>query len=189
MNLLAHLHLSAGLSAEETAGNVLADFLPNRLVPPPSIMRGIRLHRQIDSFTDRHELVAEARALISRERRRLASVIVDIAFDYTLSQKWEQHCDKPLGQFIEEGYSIIQYGSRQLGDIAHRLTCRMRQKKWLESYSSVEGMALTFERISFRSDAVKLLVGAEQEVTDQLPQLQALFDRFYPELVGNVSEA
>ena len=144
MNLLAHLHLSAGLSAEETAGNVLADFLPNDLVAPPAIDRGIKLHREIDGFTDRHDLVADARALISKERRRVASIIIDIAFDYTLCQKWDDHCSTPLPQFIEEGYSTIQYGSRQLGDLAHRLTTRMRQKKWLESYSTVEGMALTF---------------------------------------------
>ena len=64
MNLLAHLHLSAGLSAEETAGNVLADFLPNDLVAPPGIDRGITLHRKIDGFTDRHPLVVEACNLI-----------------------------------------------------------------------------------------------------------------------------
>ncbi len=183
MNLLAHLHLSAGLSAEETAGNVLADFLPNDLAAPPGIERGIKLHRDIDGFTDRHPLVAEARTLISRERRRLASIIIDIAFDYTLCQKWDDHSDTPLPQFIEEGYSTIQYGSRELGDIAHRLTSHMRQKKWLESYASVEGMALTFERITYRSDAVKKLLGAEGEIVEKLPELQQLFDRFYPELI------
>ena len=92
VNLLAHLHLSAGLTPEETAGNVLADFLPNDLEPPPGIASGIDLHRHIDGFTDRHPLVAEARDLISKPRRRLASIIVDVAFDYTLCQVWDDHC-------------------------------------------------------------------------------------------------
>jgi acyl carrier protein phosphodiesterase len=186
VNLLAHLHLSAGLTAEETAGNVLADFLPNDLEPPPGIDRGIRLHRMIDSFTDRHPLVAEARELISKERRRLASIIIDIGFDYTLVQKWDEHSDTPLPQFIENGYSTIQFGARELGDLAHRLTTRMRQKKWLESYGNVEGMALTFERLTYRSDAVKKLLGAEEEVVAQLGALQRLFDQFYPELIEHI---
>jgi len=166
-----------------TAGNVLADFLPNDLVAPAGIDEGIGLHRRIDAFTDRHDLVAEARSLIGKDRRRLASIIVDIAFDYTLCQKWGDHCDTPLPQFIEDGYSTIQYGSRALGDIATRLTSRMRQNRWLESYGTEEGMALTFKRITHRSDAVKKLIGAEAEVVEKLPEMQSLFDQFYPQLV------
>ncbi|MGI9244013.1 MAG: ACP phosphodiesterase [Verrucomicrobiales bacterium] len=187
MNLLAHLHLSTGLSAEETAGNVLADFLPNTLVPPANIRRGIQLHRGIDSFTDQHALVAEARDLISDPRRRLAGIIVDVAFDFTLCQKWGEHCDTELAQFIEEGYSIVQYGARELGDSAHRLTSRMRQNRWLESYSTLDGMALTFRRMTRRSDAVSKLRGAEEEISAQLPEFQAIFDQFYPELGDRVT--
>lgn len=186
MNLLAHLHLSSGLSAEETAGNVLADFLPHRLVPPEGIARGIRLHRRIDGFTDQHPQVAEARELISVPRRRLAGIIVDVAFDFTLCQKWDDHCATGLPQFIEEGYSIVQYGARELGDAANRLTSRMRQNQWLESYSTMEGMALTFRRMTRRSDAVQGLRGAEEEISARLPEFQALFDRFYPDLASRV---
>ena len=186
MNLLAHLHLSTGLSAEETAGNVLADFLPNKLTPPAGIGRGIRLHRKIDGFTDQHPLVAEARALISVPRRRLAGIIVDVAFDFPLWRKWSDHCGPMLPQFIEEGYSIVQYGARELGDSANRLTSRMRQNKWLESYSTLDGMALTFRRMTRRSDAVSGLRGAEEEISARLPEFQALFDQFYPDLASHV---
>lgn len=186
MNLLAHLHLSTGLSAEETAGNVLADFLPNDLVPPAGIGRGIQLHRKIDGFTDQHPLVAEARELISVPRRRLAGIIIDVAFDFTLCQKWRDHCEIELPQFIEQGYSIIQYGARHLGDSANRLTSRMRQNKWLESYSTLDGMALTFRRMTRRSDAVLKLRGAEEEISARLPEFQALFDQFYPDLSSQV---
>jgi len=187
LNLLAHLHLSTGLTAEETAGNVLADFLPNDLVAPPGVDTGITLHRKIDAFTDRHPLVADARDLISKPRRRLASIIVDIAFDYTLCQKWDDHCDTELAQFISEGYSRIEFGARDLGEHAARLIPRMRQRKWFESYTTVEGMALTFERITYRSGAVAKLLGAEQEVVDQLPKLQRIFDAFYPELIAEAT--
>jgi acyl carrier protein phosphodiesterase len=186
MNLLAHLHLSAGLSAEETAGNVLADFLPNDLDPPPDIGRGIKLHRAIDGFTDRHPLVAEARDLIGPERRRLASIIIDIAFDYTLTQKWDDHCDTALPQFIQEGYSTIQFGARALGELSNPLTSRMRQNQWLESYCTLEGIALTFKRLTRRSDAVKKIIGAEAEISAKLPELQDLFDNFYPDLAREV---
>ena len=71
MNLLTHLHLSTGLTAEETAGNPLADFLPSDLEVPPGVDSGIRLHQMIDSFTDSHPFVAEARNLIRPARQRL----------------------------------------------------------------------------------------------------------------------
>ena len=188
MNLLAHLHLSAGLDAEGTAGNVLADFLPNDTKPPPGIARGITVHRHIDGFTDRNPLVAEARELISRPRRRLASIIVDVAFDYTLTQAWGEHSDSPLDDFIQRGYGTVQYGSRNLSERANQMVTRMRQNRWLESYTTMSGLALTFRRISRRSEVVEKLVGAEEEIAATLPQLQILFDTYYPELIHEVAE-
>lgn len=183
MNLLAHLHLSDGLDAEETAGNVLADFLPNGLEVPPAVGRGIELHRQIDAFTDRHPLVAEARGLISERRRRLASIIVDLAFDLALSRAWEHHSAVPLGRFIADGYSRIEFGARDLGERANRLVPRMRARRWFESYTTLDGIGLTLSRIATRSDAVAKLAGAEAEVGARLPEFQRLFDAFYPQLV------
>lgn len=156
---------------------------------PVAVARGITLHRTIDAFTDRHPLAAEARDLIGPQRRRLASVIVDIAFDFTLAQAWGAHCSTGLPEFIRDGYSRIEFGARDISEHAARLVPRMRQRRWLESYCTVEGMALTFERISGRSEAVSGLRGAEEDVVACLPELQRLFDAFYPLLLTEVESS
>ncbi len=189
MNLLAHLHLSRDLDAEGTAGNVLADFLPNDLTGfPPGVVEGIHLHRRIDAFTDRHPVVGDARDLFSPSRRRVASIIVDIAFDYTLSRDWDGRGDTPLPEFIESGYATIGFGARDLGERAAALIARMRSRCWLESYTSLEGIAETFRRIARRSEAAAALVGAEEEIAANLDPLQDQFDRFYPDLQREVAK-
>ena len=62
MNFLAHSYLS--FSEEQLVGNMIADFVKNRDVArlPESIQKGIKLHRAIDTFTDAHPLIHEAKA-------------------------------------------------------------------------------------------------------------------------------
>ncbi len=65
MNFLAHLYL-AGDSEPIILGNFLGDFVKGRLLQQfePSILKGIALHRNIDSFTDSHYVVKESKHLI-----------------------------------------------------------------------------------------------------------------------------
>ena len=62
MNFLAHLFL-ASPDPDLMFGGVLADFVRGRAVNdyPDRIQKGIRLHTQIDAFTDNHPIVAAAR--------------------------------------------------------------------------------------------------------------------------------
>ena len=64
MNFLAHLHL-ASLANSSFLGNLMADFVrgtPEEQYSAP-VAAGIRLHRRIDTLTDSHPLVREARQL------------------------------------------------------------------------------------------------------------------------------
>ena len=61
MNLLAHIFLS-GDADQLLIGNFIADFIKgNRFEHlEPEMIRGIYLHRFIDSYTDRHPLVKQS---------------------------------------------------------------------------------------------------------------------------------
>ncbi len=58
MNYLAHLYLS-GDSEEVLTGNFIGDAVKGKqyLNYKEDVQKGILLHRQIDSFTDKHPLV------------------------------------------------------------------------------------------------------------------------------------
>lgn len=79
MNYLAHLHLGGPLP-EQLLGSLYGDFVKGRLEGRFSapLEAGIRLHRQIDAFTDSHPLVLAAIGRFPAERRRYAGIIVDV---------------------------------------------------------------------------------------------------------------
>ena len=65
MNYLAHLHIAASTNTN-FSGNFLGDFVkgnPDGLFPR-EIVQGIRLHRYVDSFTDKHPQVLAAKVII-----------------------------------------------------------------------------------------------------------------------------
>ena len=95
MNFLAHSFLS--FSEEQVIGNMIADFVNNREVK--EIQSGIRLHRGIDTFTDAHPIVHQAKKFFSPKVRLYAGAFVDVSFDYFLAndiqiktcEEWEKH--------------------------------------------------------------------------------------------------
>ena len=88
MNYLAHLLLADDTDASRI-GNLLGDFATGTIESlaeryPPEILRGIKMHRAVDRFTDSHEVFKHARNLLAPGRRRFAGIIIDIIFDHYL---------------------------------------------------------------------------------------------------------
>lgn len=194
MNLLAHLHLSFGQDPDTLTANVLADYLtryePVEKMPGKlrdRFMPGIMLHRQIDSFTDQHEVVALARGLISPERRRLAGIIVDIVFDFYLSKNWSRFSAESQELTVSRGYATMSMvAATGLGENTQTLVSTMRRTDWLNAYGTIEGQAVTFRRVSRRSAALEKLQGSEDEIRMNGEGLERCFLEFYPQLMGHV---
>ncbi|MDF1816138.1 MAG: ACP phosphodiesterase [Verrucomicrobiales bacterium] len=196
MNLLAHLHLSFGCDPDTLTANVLADYL-GRYEPvdhmsesmKERLMPGILLHREIDSFTDQHPVVAEARNVISPERRRLGGIIIDIAFDYYLTRHWDKFSTEERRVTISRGYATMaMVSSTGLSRKTQSLISKMSSRDWLNAYGTLEGQTLTFQRVSRVTPAVAGLEGAEQEIVKNDAILDQYFLQFYPDLIKNVEE-
>ena len=100
MNYLAHLHLG-GPAPQQLLGSLYGDFVKGSLEGrfPPALEAAIRLHRHIDSYTDRHPLVLAALARFPRERRRFAGIVLDVFFDHCLAAHGGNYAEQPLEQF------------------------------------------------------------------------------------------
>jgi acyl carrier protein phosphodiesterase len=109
VNVLAHALLAhqAGCSL---VGNLLGDFV--RGAPPahwpPAWRDGIRLHRRIDGFVDRHAASARSVARVPAEQRRWARVALDVYYDHLLARHWSDHADLPLQSFAAAVYAALQ---------------------------------------------------------------------------------
>ena len=79
MNFLAHFRL-AEQTPDGWTGAWLGDFVKGRIDGryPPSLARGIVLHRRIDSGTDAHLALARSRRAMSPVRRRFAASSRDV---------------------------------------------------------------------------------------------------------------
>lgn len=101
MNFLAHLLLGPH-EAPQAVGSLLGDFVKgpmDSIALPEGVREGIWLHRQIDGFTDRHELVARSKERVSRQRRRYAGIMVDMFYDHLLARHWQRFSGQPLDEF------------------------------------------------------------------------------------------
>jgi acyl carrier protein phosphodiesterase len=187
LNFLAHFHLAKNTDASRV-GALLGDFVrgtPEKLRTqfPDEVIDGIMLHRAVDQFTDSHASFLDAKKFLSPERRRFAGIIIDIFFDHFLAHHWQEHSDRPLNLFISEVHRILDRRTDWLTPELEALVPRMQSENWLGSYGTIDGLALTFRRVSSRREFLSPLVGAEEDLTSHYLSFREAFHIFYPQVI------
>ena len=189
MNFLAHLHLSAGTPAS-MLGGIAADFVKPAEVKllPPDVQAGVRLHQQIDSFTDSHPVVRTS-------IRRLPAlgwfggIVVDVYYDHLLARDWGRYSAEPLRAFADRAYAAMEPLIPSAGDAAGFLRAMIADDR-LVRYGTADGIEETLARLSDRiarripKHAVRL-EAAMPELVRQDAELAADFHGFYPEVVAH----
>ena len=189
MNFLAHLLLSCQ-DPERLVGNYLADFVKNRDLAhfPPGVLAGIRLHRQIDTFTDLHPVVKIATRRLRAQHSHYAPVCLDIFFDYLLCRHWSRYATTPLPEFCQQVYTILAQASPLMPPAVAARTAAMIADDWLPKYGTYEGIAYTFYRLGQRVSRPHLLTHAVDTLRAEEDQLTVAFHTFFPEIVRFVDE-
>ena len=189
MNYLSHLFLSEN-NEESIIGNLLGDFVKGKLTDNFSagILKGIKTHRKVDSYTDKHPVVRETRRLISDERKKYAGVLVDIFFDHFLSVYWDSYSDTDYEEFIDSTYFILLKYRDIYPETGKILIPRIVEKDWLRKYRSFDGLKLVFERMTLRVKRQNPLVGSEAELLENYSAIEKNFELFFPDLIKYVEE-
>ncbi|WP_409278649.1 acyl carrier protein phosphodiesterase [Pseudomonas defluvii] len=189
MNYLAHLHLG-GQQPEQLLGSLYGDFVKGPLDGrfSLSLEAAIRLHRQIDVFTDSHPVVHAALGRFPRERRRYAGIIVDVFFDHCLARDWLDYADQPLTQFTHRVYRVLAEQPVLPGRLA-QIAPYMAADDWLGSYREFAVLEHVLKGISRRLSRPEGLDGAWEEVQALYEPLQEDFRLFYPQLQAFAQKA
>ncbi len=89
MNFLAHVYLS-GNNEQLILGNLIADAVKGKQIDNFShdIVKGIKLHRLIDSYTDNHAVFKKSVNRLEVVYKKYASVICDIFYDHFLAKNF-----------------------------------------------------------------------------------------------------
>ncbi len=192
MNYLAHIYL-AEQTSDSILGNLLADSIRNNELSTlsPGIQKGVRLHRQVDSFTDRHALVQRSICRISKTWGWFSGIIIDVYYDHLLALNWSNYAVEPLRGYVDHVYQTLQ---DHIGEVptCRELIERLISSDRLFSYGTREGIADTLFRLSQRiaERIPKRALALENAMPDLLSHhasLQEDFREFFPELVHFVN--
>ena len=105
MNYLAHIYLSRDQELI-SIGNFMADHVKGRKYSlyPVELQIGILLHRQIDSYTDTHEIPRRSKRRLDEQYGLYKGVIIDIFYDHLLAKNWSSYAETPLDDYAQDFY-------------------------------------------------------------------------------------
>lgn len=183
MNYLAHL-LLAGDEPDLLVGGLLGDMLkgpiPGNLAK--GLANGVRLHRRVDSYSDRHPEFRRSVTRVPPTLRRYGPILIDVYYDHLLAKFWEQHDKRSLEEFAGYSYGLLSsrlavlspaVGERILGIIEADLLVAYRDP------STVHG---ALRRLGQRLRKPVDLASALPELLRQEQDLAGDFAVFFPAL-------
>ncbi len=141
MNYLGHLYLS-GDDEKIVIGNFIGDYVKGKKWEkyPEKIQTGILLHRQIDTFTDNHPKVSEAKQLFRKDYGLYSGIIVDFFYDHFLASNWNEYSGITLRTYAKQTHAILLSHFQVLPARVQGFLPFLIQNRRLESYASVDGI-------------------------------------------------
>ncbi|WP_428776084.1 ACP phosphodiesterase [Vibrio sp.] len=189
MNFLAHLHIADDCQSS-LLGNLLGDFVkgdPYRYYPT-DIADGIRLHRWVDSFTDRHPATELSKRYFSDGTRRYAGIALDMMWDHFLAKRWPQYSDLSLEQFCRQAQQSISQEHQlcqpqRLPERYLAVSAHMWRGCWLTSYRELDNIQLALERMSLRSPRMAPLANCFDVLEQHYSVFSEQFDILYQQVL------
>jgi len=184
MNFLAHIYLS-GVDDEVIIGNFMADGIKGKtyLKYPRKIQKGILLHRFIDSYTDRHEIVRQSTARLHEKYGHYSGVIVDILYDHYLAKNWKKYHTLPLDQYVENFYVLLQINLNILPERIKKMMPYMISENWLLSYATIPGIANILSQMNKRTKGLSKMNLAVMDLEQYYGEFESEFTSFFSELI------
>lgn len=183
MNFLAHLYLS-GNNKELMIGNFIADHVKGRKFSHFSeeIQKGITLHRQIDSFTDSHEIVRTSKHRLHERYRHYDGVIIDIFYDHFLAKNWKNYSEIPLGIYVNSVYQLLNENIEILPEKTQEMLPYMIQYNWLYNYQFAKGIQEVLNGMNRRTNGKSQMNLATEDLLNHYSDFEKDFTSFFKEL-------
>lgn len=189
MNHLAHIYL-AGDNKELVIGNYIADYLKGNNFDhlPEGIIKGVKMHRLIDTFTDDHPKFREATKLIRPQIGKFSGVAVDIYFDYFLAQNWNSYHKSKLPDFANSVYSLIKQQWKHIPEKGRRFYTYMVAHNLLFKYGELETINMVFNGINSRTTYASNLDQAGLLLDSNKQELENIFVAFFHDLESYIKD-
>ena len=189
MNFLAHLYLSQN-NTNIMIGNFIADHIRgnNYLSFSKDIQQGIFLHREIDTFTDAHEVVRKSKRRLHERYRHYDGVIIDIFYDYFLAKNWADYSDIPLETYTKDVYDLFSSISDDLPVKSQNFIKYMIEYNILFNYQYKDGIAKVLNGMNTRTKGKSQMNLAIEDLRLLEDELQDDFTLFFKDLIAHTNQ-
>lgn len=184
MNFLAHLYLS-GNNTNIMIGNFIADHIRANKFEHfhPEIIKGILLHRKIDSFTDAHPVVRKSKRRLHERYGHYDGVIIDIFYDHFLAKNWNNYSTIPLDIYTKNVYKLLQKNSNILPKKTNELLPYISKYNWLFNYQFINGMKKVLNGMNERTKGKSKMNLAIEDLQKYNTDFENDFKVFFNELI------
>jgi acyl carrier protein phosphodiesterase len=188
MNYLAHLYLS-GNDEATLVGNFIGDYVKGKGYEkfPIDIQKGILLHRQIDSFTDKHPKFREAKKLLNGDFGLYSGIVIDLFYDHFLAKNWNIYSPLTLREFAKYSHAVLLSHFRHLPKRVQGFLPFLIQHRRLESYAGAKGIQKSLEMMSRYTSLPNNSKKAIAVMKSNIPFFEESFAVFMSEIVDFVS--
>jgi acyl carrier protein phosphodiesterase len=183
MNYLAHAYLSFHYP-EILAGNMISDFIKGKKQYdyPLAVQKGIRLHRDIDTFTDMHPVTKEAKQYLKPAAGNYAGAFMDVVYDHFLALDDNELTEAGLRIFADEVYQQLSMQQLILPEKFVRMLPHMISQDWLYNYRFSEGIENSFRGVTRRAKYLTDSAPIFQLFKAHYSKLQLLYADFFPDV-------
>lgn len=185
MNYLAHFYLS-GTHEHLLLGNFIADSVKGKQLEAFSdkLQEGIRMHREIDFYTDTHPVTSRSKARLREKFNHYSGVIVDIFYDHFLARNWQEFSEEPLKDYSQRIYSLLEKHVAEFPEKPRRMLPFMKAHDWLVTYTEVEGVRQVLTGMSRRAKYDSKMELAADALEKDYKLFEKDFRDFFPDLVA-----
>ena len=184
MNFLAHIYLS-GNNDLIKIGNFMADGIRGNdyLKFTEEVIKGILLHRHIDTFTDAHPIYRQSKHRLHEKYGHYSGVIMDIIYDHLLAKNWSKYSDEKLEDYVSNFYSSLQLNYEMLSEKTKSLLPYMIDQNWLVSYATIAGIEKILFQMDYRTKHRANMQEAIVELQKFNNEFEEEFRLFFKELI------
>lgn len=132
---------------------MISDFVKGKLQYQFSegIQKGIRLHRLIDDYTDRHPATVAAKEYFRPHYRLYSAPIVDVVYDHFLAADRTLHSDAGLYSLAQETYAVLDAHAPLLPPRFAGMLPYMKRDNWLYGYQTEDGISRSLQGLMRRA--------------------------------------
>ena len=166
-------------------GNFITDHIRGNNYKEYSreIQQGIFLHREIDSFTDAHEVVRKSKRRLHQRYRHYDGVIIDIFYDFFLAKNWAHYSAIPLDIYTQSVYHLFDEAAPKLPLKSQQFIKYMIEYNILFNYQFEEGIAKVLNGMNKRTEGKSQMNLAIEDLNNLESDLQSDFIIFFKDLI------